>query len=98
MSRFALEINGQGYLVVPADVAAAHFPDDVCVAIRRAPELWLLPINGAASGGLLMKQRNANGDRSVLVWESLPPDWSPGIFGAFWDSAEGAMRIALPDA
>lgn len=98
MPQFVLEINDQGYIVVPEKVASEHFPEDVCVAVRRERELWLLPINGAGSGGLLMKQRNAAGDRSVLVWESLPQDWGPGTYPAFWDPREGAMRIELTDA
>lgn len=95
MSPFQLEINNQGYLVVPKTLAEQLFPEDVCVTLWREPELWVLPIRSANSGGLLMKQRNSSGDRSVLIWENLPPDWQSGFFSAFWDGSNGALRIAL---
>jgi hypothetical protein len=90
----ALEVNltPQGSLHLAADVARAYFPDDALVALVRGPELWLLPTRGAAAGGLLLKQRNARGDRSVLIWEVLPPF---GSYPAFWDARSGALRVAL---
>jgi hypothetical protein len=79
----ALEVNltPQGSLHLAADVARAYFPDDALVAL--------------AAGGLLLKQRNARGDRSVLIWEVLPPDTPFGSYPAFWDARSGALRVAL---
>ena len=97
MSQFRLEINEQGYLILPGEVSTKYFPEDACVAILKEPELWILPIHGKNSGGFLMKQRNTIGDRSVLIHEVLPKKWEYGKFPAFWDSENGAMRIALID-
>lgn len=90
-----LRLTEQGYLHLPADVAQRYFPEDVLVILVKLPEVWLLPLRGAAAGGLLLKQRNLAGDRSVLVHEQLPPETEPGLYPAFWDEANGALRLAL---
>lgn len=95
MQRLRLELANNGYLILPHDAAAQFFPEDACVALWREPELWLMPLNGTNSGGLLLKQRNAAGDRSVLVHESLPAPCPTGVFEAFWDAENGALRIAM---
>lgn len=95
MTRRDVEFTANGYLVLQAEVAREFFPFDVLVALRRGPELWLLPTRGAAAGGLILKQRNPRGDRSVLVRETLDDEVPDGIRPAFWDDANGALRVAL---
>jgi hypothetical protein len=90
-----VNLTEQGYLQLPADLARRHFPSDLLVALARGRELWLLPTRGPGAGGLLLKQRNAAGDRSVLVAEHLPPGTAPGERPAFWDERSGALRVAL---
>jgi hypothetical protein len=93
----ALEVTltEQGYLHVPFDIASRFFPHDLIACLVRPRELWLLPTRGAAAGGLVLKQRNPQGDRSVLVHHLLPPDTPPGPRLAYWDEAQGALRVAL---
>jgi hypothetical protein len=98
MRQLQFEINEQGYLILPKNVSTEFFPEDACVAIMRGVELWILPIHNKNSGGFLMKQRNVEGDRSVLIHEVLPAGWKKGKFPAFWDAENGALRIALKDA
>lgn len=93
-----VELTSSGYLHLSAEVAETYFPNDLLFAISRPPELWLLPARGPAAGGLLMKQRNAAGDRSVLIWEALPDDTPPGPRSARWDGENGALRVALAPA
>lgn len=93
MQQFELEITARGYLILPQNVAAEYFPEDSCVALMREEELWILPIRSSASGGLLLKQRNLQGDRSILVWEALPDEYRSGNFNANWDAENGALRI-----
>lgn len=88
-------LSASGYLHLPADLAARHFPRDVLVALVREGELWLLPLRGPAAGGLLLKQRNLQGDRSVLLSELLPAGTAPGPRAASWDDQRGALRVAL---
>ncbi|MCS7289101.1 MAG: hydrogenase maturation protease [Roseiflexus sp.] len=91
----SVELTEKGYLHLPVDLAQRYFPNDALVAMVRDGELWLLPTRGPAAGGLLLKQRNRQGDRSVLIRDVLPPDTSPGWRTAHWDDEHGALRVAL---
>ncbi len=84
----------RGYLHLSAEVTARFFPNGLLIALVRDNELWLLPTRGAAGGGLILKQRNAAGDRSVLIWEVLPQH-PVGTRPALWDQVQGALRVAL---
>ncbi|MBK9978817.1 MAG: hydrogenase maturation protease [Gemmatimonadetes bacterium] len=87
--------TSHGYLVLQADVARTYFPGDTILALKRDRELWLLPTRGAAAGGLVLKQRNLEGDRSVLVREVLEDAPVVGTRAAIWDAREGVLRVAL---
>lgn len=95
MQSLLLEITDRSYLILPFDLARAHFPEDACVALFRPPELWLMPLHKSQTGGLLLKQRNREGDRSVLLFEVLPEDIRAGTYAAFWDERQGALRVAV---
>lgn len=90
-----VELTDDGYLRLGARLAAARFPSDAAVAAVRDDQLWLIPLRGPRSGGLLLKQRNPAGDRSVLVHEVLGDRKLSGARRAHWDAAEGALRIPL---
>lgn len=90
-----VEITPAGYLVLGAALARDCFPNDTLLALVRDRELWLLPTRGAAGGGLLLKQRNPAGDRSVLVREALGDRPVARVLPAYWDAAQGALRVAL---
>ena len=66
---------------------------ELALADDRDGELWLFPLRGPSSGGLLLKQRNAAGDRAVLVREVLPAGFPVGVHPAFWDDEHKALRI-----
>jgi hydrogenase maturation protease len=93
----SVEFTADGSLRLDAAIAAAYFPADALVAVPRGDELWLLPLVGPESGGLLLKQRNARGDRSTLIWEALQAaDRQPvGERPAVWDESSGALRVSL---
>ena len=94
--RATVEFTAKGSLLISAHVAHRYFPSDALVAVPRGNELWLMPLVSTDGGGLLLKQRNANGDRSTLIWEALPPGASPiGEREAIWDDANGALRVDL---
>lgn len=94
-SRNHVELTSAGYLHLPADLAAHHFPADVCVARRDDGDLELMPLIGAANGGLVLKQRNMAGDRSLLISEVLGFAALAGTFEVQWDETRGALRILL---
>ncbi len=93
--RGEVDVTDQGYLHIDAAFARRRFPNDLLVPLKKGPELWLMPTRGAGAGGLLLKQRNARGDRSVLIWEFLPENFPAGRYAAIWDAERGALRVAL---
>jgi hypothetical protein len=95
ITMHTIAITDRGYLQLSAELAVRYFPNDALVVLVRDAELWLLPTLGGGAGGLVLKQRNRQGDRSVLIWELLPPDMPYGSRNAFWDEQNGALRVAL---
>lgn len=91
-----VEITAEGYLRLDAALSAGRFPSDAVAAVPRDGELWLFPLRGPSSGGLLLKQRNPAGDRVLLVREVLRDDFPVGVHAAFWDDEHKALRIPLP--
>ncbi|WP_245908918.1 hydrogenase maturation protease [Mycobacterium neglectum] len=90
-----VEFTADGYIRLDAALAASRFPSDAVVALVRADALWLMPLRGPRSGGLLLKQRNPAGDRATLVREVLEDHIPTGVQRAFWDDDEAALRIPL---
>lgn len=88
-----VEFTDDGYLRLAAADARQLFPSDSALVLPHDDEVWVLPVRGAANGGLLLKQRNAAGDRCVLVREALADDVPLGVRQARWDAEHGALRI-----
>lgn len=99
LETIPLELTAAGYLVMPAVVARALFPNDVLVLLVRDGDLCLLPTRGPGGGGLLLKQRNRQGDRAVLLTESLRlaglESLAAGPLQGVWHEPEGMLRVAL---
>ncbi len=93
--QVVVEITADGYLRADAALAAARFPSDALAAVLREGDLWLFPLRGPSSGGLLLKQRNPAGDRSVLLSEVLGDGFQAGVRAAFWDDEHKALRVPL---
>jgi hydrogenase maturation protease len=93
-----VEFTGEGYLRMDAALAASRFPSDAVAAVPRDGELWLYPLRGPSSGGLLLKQRNPAGDRAVLIHEVLAAGFPVGVCAACWDDEHKALRISLRGA
>jgi len=68
------------------------------VALVKRHTLLLLPTRGNAAGGLILKQRNAAGDRSVLVAEVFGFQLPTGCHTAVWDESAGGLRVGLAAA
>lgn len=90
-----VEFTADGYLRLDAALAASRFPSDAVAAVLRDGDLWLIPLRGPRSGGLLLKQRNPAGDRSLLIREVVADRAVSGVAGAFWDDATKSLRIPL---
>lgn len=91
-----VEFTADGYLRLDAQLAGSRFPSSAAVALVRDGQLWLLPLQGPQSGGLLLKQRNVAGDRSTLIREVLADRIPVGVRPAYWDAKQGALRVPLP--
>ena len=91
----SVEFTADGYIRLEAALAASRFPSDAVAAVVRDDDLWLIPLRGPRSGGLLLKQRNPAGDRVTLVREVLADRIPAGVREAFWDDAQKALRIPL---
>ncbi len=96
-SSLRFQLSSDGYLRLSREDAAHFFPEDTLLAIWRDETLVLLPTRGAAAGGLMLKQRNAEGDRSLLVSEVFEFEIPVGFFTAVWDDRIGGLRVNLPD-
>jgi hydrogenase maturation protease len=87
-----------GSIYLDRDLCERYLPDVVMVALLvRAGKTFILPLRGPVAGGLLLKVRNARGDRVVHAAEFLSalgisPDapgrqvlvqWAPEI-GGLW--------------
>lgn len=96
-----VDITAMGYLHLPAALAAQHFPADVCVGrVSNLDSAWaldLLPLQSPANGGLVLKQHDPAGNRSLLVSEILGFASVDGRFEAHWLEAEGLLRIHLEE-
>jgi hydrogenase maturation protease len=91
----SVRFTDDGYMRLDAVLAASRFPSDAVAAMVREDNLWLIPLRGPRSGGLLLKQRNPAGDRSLLVRELVGDLPVTGVHPAFWDDAQQALRIPL---
>ncbi|MBI3691607.1 MAG: peptidase M52, partial [Mycolicibacterium aromaticivorans] len=94
----SVQFTDDGYVRLDAALAANRFPSDAVAAMVRDDDLWLFPLRGPRSGGLLLKQRNPAGDRSLLIREVLADRLVTGVHQAFWDDAQQALRIPLESA
>ena len=96
-TEFSFELSGEGYLRISREDAEHFFPQDTLLALWRDGALLLLPTRGAAAGGLMLKQRNARGDRSLLISEVFEFQVPAGRYAAVWDDSVGGLRVELPD-
>ncbi len=90
-----LELSADGYLRLDHHEAEHFFPGDTLLVMWREGTLVLLPTRGAAAGGLMLKTRNLQGDRSVLVAEAFEFQMPTGQFTATWDESIGGLRVHL---
>ncbi len=89
------ELTADGYLRLPNALATSLFPDDVCLARKVGDDLMLYPVAGVGHGGLVLTQRNAAGDRSLLVHEVMGFNHPHGWFALEWDRAKHRARVRL---
>lgn len=95
MKKLECQITETGYLQIPKEIAEKYFTTGAVIAIIREQHLLVMPVNYVGAGGLILKYRNAKGDRSVFISEILPDDVDYGPRFVTWDEEVLALRIPL---
>ncbi|MFZ2501717.1 MAG: hydrogenase maturation protease [Nocardioides sp.] len=100
-----VEITSAGYLHLSAEQVARWFAAGVLLAKQQpvqsagsdeaALELLLVPVRSATNGGLVLRQRNAAGEHTLLISEVQGFAPTPGRFEASWDEHRGALVVRL---
>lgn len=90
------EITASGYLIMDANVASRYFPNDAMTSRVSESMLLLYPLTSALNGGLLLKVRDSQANRSCCLSELLRDiDFAPGLhFGSF-DSGAHVVKLNL---
>jgi hydrogenase maturation protease len=97
----ALEVSvKRGSVQLPRAVYERYFEGrDGVVLFDKDDALCLLPVE-QVSGGVLVKLRNKEGDRTILATEFLRTkgwdDWGEYTCPARWDSELGALALQMP--
>lgn len=91
-----------GSVYLPAEVAEVYFRGvDAVALLIRDGVLQILPVRQTASGGCLLKIRNAAGDRvasaPALFEANGLRDWQATDLTARWSSDHAGLLIALTD-
>ena len=90
------EITADGYLRLPGAFAQQYFPADRCAGLVTGGRYVLMPASVHAPNGMIIKQRNLAGDRSVLVREVWGDDHPVGPVTVIWQAAR--RRLVLEGA
>lgn len=95
MRKVECQITETGYLHIPAEEANKHFNTGAIIVQVKQDHLILMPTSYVGAGGLILKYRNAKGDRTVFIDEILPDDVHYGPRKAEWDEELLAYRVSL---
>jgi hypothetical protein len=93
-----IEMAG-GNLYLSQALCATWFPDAVAVALlRRDGRILIVPLAAQSAGGLLLKQRNARGDRVIHAQEfcrqhGISEDFAPRALAVHWNSESAALVV-----
>lgn len=89
-----------GNLYLDAETCARCFPGIQTIGmVVRDDQLWILPVHSPVSGGMLLKVRNARGDRVIhatefLAGHGLMSDGS-GACKAEWDASDQVLKVDI---
>lgn len=89
----------RGNFYLPREICEAYLPDAASVAlVLRDGEVMIVPLTREAAGGLLLKQRNARGDRVIHAQEffrnkNLPEEFEARTMPVYWRSDSAALVV-----
>ena len=92
-------VIARGSFYLSRELCDAFFADTVSVAvIARAGAILIVPLSRDSVGGLLLKQRNARGDRVIHAQEFLrdhgvADQFEPRTIPVRWDADSAALSV-----
>ena len=90
----------RGNIYLERETCDAYFASTVAVAlIVRDDDVLIVPLTAESGGGLLLKVRNARGDRVIHAQEffrqnDLVEDWDARVVVARWSEQWAAMLVS----
>ncbi len=92
----------RGSIYIAAETAERYFRSiEAVIILVEAKRIRILPVHRMASGGCLLKVRNAAGDRVASAPDAFAEqglaEWSSEDLPAFWSSDAGALLVPLPE-
>lgn len=90
---------GDGRVLLPRATCELYLPGATsAVLLERDGRVYLVPLGGPTAGGMLLKQRNAQGDRVLLATDFLAQRglgrFAPErAFDVRWVAEAGALLI-----
>jgi hypothetical protein len=101
MQQELVRIN-DGYIYLDSDICQRYFQNISSVVIILHPvnqQALIMPVHNQSSGGLLLKQRNKNGDRVVAAMDFLRsqqiPDEADLLCSVRWDEEYHGLALTL---
>jgi hypothetical protein len=94
----------RGSIHLDRDLCAAYLQDVTALAaVVQDGKAYLLPLRGPAAGGLLLKVRNARGDRVVhadefLLTLGIPPTAPERQLAVRWEANMAGLLLEWPTA
>lgn len=92
---FEVELTQEGNLRIPATEAGQYFRWDRARVLPTSDGVTLIPTVPNAPDGLILKQRNLAGDRSIMIRELLPDIFVPGHYQAQWNGRLRHLEVPL---
>jgi hypothetical protein len=81
-----------GRLYIDHELYATYFANrNAVILLLREQRLHILPVQSAANGGYLLKQRNAKGDRVVDAPDLFSPDVPEARYEVAWNPQAGGL-------
>lgn len=90
---------GNGRVLLPHDTYERYLPGiHTAVLVEREGQVYLMPLLGPTAGGMLLKQRNPQGDRVLMAADFLHERGLGQFsddrqFGVRWDASVSALLI-----
>jgi hypothetical protein len=90
----------RGNFYLPREICDTYLPGVAAVAlVAREDEVLIVPLTQQSAGGLILKQRNARGDRVIHAQEffrskNLPEEFESRTIPVYWSQDSAALVVS----